>query len=125
MTTLQHLRNEQRTINEKIAALETDIFKKRYTASLGKCYKVNISYSLPDEPTDYWWFYCKITSVEENRFRAWSFQRDCDDKIEIEFDVDFLSIKTATEISPEEFQAAWNSLIEEIKIKAATIESSY
>lgn len=118
MATIEELKKERKRIHQELAILEDTAFKKKHRAAVGKYYKISNSYSLPETPADYWWLYYKVIAVKESHLRAWKFQKDCDNKIEIEFDTDFRSIDIAKEISMKEFQQAWKKLKEEINQRA-------
>lgn len=52
---------------------------------IGNCYRFKNCYSLPERASDYWWFYVKITHMDEHGvLRGTAFQRDKEGKIEID-----------------------------------------
>jgi hypothetical protein len=80
---------------------------------VGKCFKFHNSYSCPKSDDDKWWVYRKIIGVDEyGMLNAFSFETDCDGRIEIEYcpmyPTDWI------EISSKEFDKEWKSVVKQV-----------
>ena len=83
---------------------------------IGKCYKYRNSYSLPEEPDDYWWVYTLIVGAEGSSLKVFRFQTDRNGTIEIETDLDLPALtESYQEIGRTEFLQAWANLQKQIR----------
>lgn len=93
----------------------------------GKCFKVKNNYSCPEEDTDYWWLYKKVTEIKPEfvydtrgngvacHYNGFSFQMDKNGDISvIKEDYGYVHC-LGDEISNEEFEEAFKNLKESIE----------
>lgn len=112
--TLLETREELRKIEDE----EKKIINRQY---VGKFLKAHNCYSCP-EPDEYWWYYVAIINMDNNGcLESWSFQKDIYGKIEVEKDSVFHDTGGFIEISKEEFQEAFTSLLAELNNLLNTI----
>lgn len=86
---------------------------REHASLVGRCYKFHNSYGggLPK-----WWLYKRVLSVEGSYGTGWSFQQDCNGKIEIDFAQAWMPLPVSgQEISEEEFVAAWANILKAIE----------
>jgi hypothetical protein len=89
-------------------------------ALVGKCYRYRNSYSCPQKESDYWWLYMIVLGVTDGALICFKFQRDSEQKIEIEPDTRVpLSIEGELSDSYEEierglFSVAWEGVLASI-----------
>jgi hypothetical protein len=86
---------------------------------LGKCFRTRNSYSCPEKPSDYWWLYCRITSVgKDGDVRGFEFQTDNRGQIFIDpKKYAYRHMSGWEEISLMQFKAALKSLEDDFKAK--------
>lgn len=101
----------------EMAPLQAELRKRRDEKALaearalvGKCFKYRNCYSCPQEESDYWWLYSKVTGVGDYSARAFRFQTDKYGKTEVEWNVRQPSTGGYIEISAKEFNAAWREV---------------
>jgi len=117
MPTLEVLRKQARDAGEAISKIETEKRRKAHAKLVGRSYRYRNSYSCPEKPSDYWWMYTKVTSMDDDGYlRGLQFQVDRDGNIMIEFahylyhhlNGGYEPIKTV------EFDRAWEAMVEKI-----------
>jgi hypothetical protein len=71
------LRRELRKIEDAEAT-------ERNRHLLGRCFRYRNCYSLPQKPSDYWWLYVQVLSVEGDAATVLQFQTDKDGRMELQ-----------------------------------------
>lgn len=89
--------------------LESRNKDKQNKKLIGKCYRYRNSYSSGDS----WWLYAKITGVKDGWLNGWKFEKTTADRIEI-WDTTIHRVDEYQEITKEEFNQAWNELLNEL-----------
>ena len=103
----------------KLDRIEKAERREEATKILGKCFRTRNNYSCPAKPSDYWWLYCRITSVDKDGdVRGFEFQTDNRGQIFIDpKKYAYRNMSGWEEISLMQFKTAWKSLEDDIKAK--------
>lgn len=113
MKTKEQLEAEIAPLRKQLHRLRDLELKERSVALLGRCFKYRNCYSLPKKPSDYWWLYVKVVSVNYWPV-TFEFQTDRNGRIEVKQNKCASGLdngnESYTEISQKEFAAAWNRL---------------
>jgi hypothetical protein len=120
MENIETLKEQARSIAEKIGKIEdADRYQGNKTLE-GKAFKYRNNYSCPEKPSDYWWLYLKVLKVTRDHIETHEFQTDKYGEITINLrkrHYRFLfGADSRIEIKASEFERAWKSV--QAKIKA-------
>lgn len=104
----ERIREQMADLRAELDVIEGEKRQQRNAELLGKCFAYRNSYSCPQDESDYWTHYTKITDISDSgRLSGISFQRDKDGKIEFE-PRNWISESTLQrEISTQEFDATF------------------
>lgn len=107
---------EARKANERLHAIRDAERLEENKTLLGKMFKYRTSYSCPEKPSDYWWFYFKVQNVDDaGMLTLFQFDTDKYGKINIEIrEHAFNILGGSVKIPASEFNKAWHALQKKI-----------
>lgn len=107
---LAALRETSAAIRQRIDKIETAERVAQANNIVGKCFKARNSYSCPETPSDYWWMYVKVLSVDEHGWiRSVCLQIDKDGNVDVRYVEQLGSIpfQNYKQITARAFRDAW------------------
>jgi hypothetical protein len=100
--------------NDELQQLESQERFSRNVDLVGRYYKFHNSYSCPQNESDYWWIYQRITGINEyGNLQAISFATDKNNKMTIE-EEHSVYLDRWIEITEDEFRKQWNKFVTKI-----------
>lgn len=119
VVTLEILREQARTIGEKISRIEDASRYQENKELEEKAFKYRNNYSSPEKPSDYWWMYLKVLKVTKDYIDTHEFQTDKYGQITIDLRKrhyrHLFGAGSRIEIKPAEFDRAWKALLAKLR----------
>lgn len=84
MTDISILEDQAKAANSALYAAKEREAHKRNLALIGKSFRYRNSYSCPEKPSDYFWLYLRVMSVEGLTINCLTFQTDNRGRVEID-----------------------------------------
>jgi hypothetical protein len=85
MTDLAELELVAKKANQALGRAQEKRANELNKALIGKCFRYRNSYSCPEKPSDYFWFYVRVLSANGYGVTCHTFQTDKNGRIEIEW----------------------------------------
>lgn len=114
------LTSELNTIRNQLWQIDSDEKERQNAPLVGLCFKYKNNYSIPEKPSDYWYMYSRVTSLNGDGLNVFSFQTDKDGKLTVEPDGYQVQVY-GDPCSPDEFNREFKKAISKVesKFKAA------
>jgi hypothetical protein len=117
------LQRQIRKLHEELSEIEGAEATKANQRLIGKCYRYRNSFGSSDPKGD-WWLYEKVIRADGNEITTFGFQKDSRGHFEIAPEGCHLSaiIDSYEEISPDDFNNAWEAFSNELeKVQPMTL----
>lgn len=111
MADIAELESAARAANAALSRAQAKQRAEENGALVGRFYKYHNSYSCPEKPSDRWWLYIRVESVDGYCIKCLKFETDKYGKVEIEprHNLSFRLGDGYQEITAAEFNKAWRA----------------
>lgn len=109
----EKLEAQAAAIHEKLSHIRDKEQREESQKMVGRYFKYRNCYSCPQEPSDYWWLYVKVTGMGDYHAKAIRFQTDKYGKMDVETTT-FFNSGGYVEIDAKEYNAAWRKFQKQI-----------
>lgn len=85
MTEIAELEARARDANRALGDAKEKLTNKRNSVLVGKYFKFQNNYSVPEKPSDYWWVYYRVLAVDGAEITVHSFETDKHGRMKVSF----------------------------------------